>query len=99
VVSVNPIGRVKPGSIGKLLPGIETRWKKTASCCCASAVNFSGYYKDPLPPPRSCTTDGLSTGDIATLRRRRLFYITGRKKELIVASNGKKIYPARIEGR
>jgi long-chain acyl-CoA synthetase len=37
------------------------------------------------------------TGDIAEVDSEGYWYITGRKKELIVSSNGKKIFPARIE--
>src|SRR5262249_20682327 len=40
----------------------------------------------------------LATGDIARMDQEEYWYITGRKKEVIVSSNGKKIYPARIEG-
>jgi long-chain acyl-CoA synthetase len=98
VVSVNPIGRVKPGSIGKLLPGIETRLEEDGELLLRSAVNFSGYYKDPAATAAVLHDGWLSTGDIATCDDEGYYYITGRKKELIVASNGKKIYPARIEG-
>jgi len=98
VVSVNPIGRVKPGSIGKLLPGIETRIEEDGELLLRSAVNFSGYYKDPSATAAVLHDGWLSTGDIATCDEEGYYYITGRKKELIVASNGKKIYPARIEG-
>ncbi len=98
VVSVNPIGRVKPGSIGKLLPGIEVRLEEDGELLLRSAVNFSGYYKDPAATAAVLRDGWLSTGDIATCDDEGYYYITGRKKELIVASNGKKIYPARIEG-
>ena len=98
VVSVNPIGRVKPGSIGKLLPGIEVRMEEDGELLLRSAVNFSGYYKDPAATAAVLHDGWLSTGDIATCDDEGYYYITGRKKELIVASNGKKIYPARIEG-
>jgi long-chain acyl-CoA synthetase len=98
VVSVNPIGRVKPGSIGKLLPGIEVRIEEDGELLLHSAVNFSGYYKDPAATADVLHDGWLSTGDIATCDADGYYYITGRKKELIVSSNGKKIYPARIEG-
>jgi long-chain acyl-CoA synthetase len=98
VVSVNPIGRVKPGSIGRLLPGIEVRLEEDGELLLHSAVNFSGYYKDPAATAAVLHDGWLSTGDIATCDDEGYYYITGRKKELIVASNGKKIYPARIEG-
>jgi long-chain acyl-CoA synthetase len=39
----------------------------------------------------------LYTGDIAEIDAEGYVFITGRKKELIVSSNGKKIYPTRIE--
>ena len=98
VVSVNPIGRVKPGSIGKLLPGIEVRIEEDGELLLRSAVNFSGYYKDPAATAAVLHDGWISTGDIATCDAEGYYYITGRKKELIVSSNGKKIYPARIEG-
>jgi long-chain acyl-CoA synthetase len=58
---------------------------------------FSGYPHDP-DATASVLRDGwLYTGDIAEIDSDGYVYITGRKKELIVSSNGKKIYPARIE--
>ena len=61
---------------------------------------FIGYYKDEAATRSVVTEDGwFSTGDIAEIDAEGYWYITGRKKELIVSSNGKKIYPARIEKR
>jgi long-chain acyl-CoA synthetase len=98
VVSVNPYDRVKPGSIGKLLPGIEVRIEEDGELLLRSDVNFTGYYKDPAATAAVLRDGWLYTGDIATCDDEGYYYITGRKKELIVSSNGKKIYPARIEG-
>jgi long-chain acyl-CoA synthetase len=59
---------------------------------------FIGYHNDEAATRSVMTEDGwFSTGDIAEVDSDNYWYITGRKKELIVSSNGKKIYPARIE--
>ena len=58
---------------------------------------FSGYYKDPAATAAVLQDGWLHTGDLAEVDADGYIYITGRKKELIVSSNGKKVYPARIE--
>ncbi|HVP00509.1 MAG TPA: long-chain fatty acid--CoA ligase [Bryobacteraceae bacterium] len=98
VAALNPIDRPKAGSIGKLLPGVEARIEDDGELMLRSACLFSGYYKDPESTAAVLRDGWLATGDIAEVDADGYYYITGRKKELIVSSNGKKVYPARIEG-
>jgi long-chain acyl-CoA synthetase len=98
VITFNPLDRPKPGSIGKVLAGVELRLAADGELQVKTPCLFKGYYQDPVATASVMTPDGwFSTGDIAEVDGEGYWYITGRKKELIVSSNGKKIYPARIE--
>src|SRR5262249_20775528 len=97
VAALNPVDRPKPGSIGKMLPGVEARIEEDGELMLRSPCLFSGYFQDPAATTAVMSDGWLATGDIAEVDTDGYFYITGRKKELIVSSNGKKIYPARIE--
>jgi long-chain acyl-CoA synthetase len=98
VITFNPLNAAKPGSIGKVLPGIELRLAEDGELQVKTPCIFKGYYKDPVATASVIGPDGwFSTGDLAEVDEHGYWYITGRKKELIVSSNGKKIYPARIE--
>jgi long-chain acyl-CoA synthetase len=98
VLCLNPIDRPRPGSIGRALPGIELRLAEDGELQVRTPCIFKGYYRDEAATRSVLTDDGwFSTGDIAEVDADGYWYITGRKKELIVSSNGKKIYPARIE--
>jgi long-chain acyl-CoA synthetase len=98
VVCFNPLDRPKSGSIGVKLPGVELRLADDGELLVMSPSLFSGYYKDPATTAAVLRDGWLYTGDIAEFDSDNYVYITGRKKELIVSSNGKKIYPSRIEG-
>jgi long-chain acyl-CoA synthetase len=98
VLTLNPLDRPKSGSIGVALPGVELRLAEDGELLVKSATLFAGYYKDPAASAAVLRDGWLYTGDIAEFDSGSYVYITGRKKELIVSSNGKKIYPARIEG-
>jgi long-chain acyl-CoA synthetase len=98
VVSLNPLDRPKSGSIGKPLPGVEFRVADDGELLLKSPCLFSGYYNDPESTAAVLKDGWLYTGDLADVDLEGYLYITGRKKELIVSSNGKKIYPSRIEG-
>jgi len=98
IVTFNPLDRSKPGSIGKLLPGVEARLADDGELQLRSPCLFAGYYCDEAATRSVVDEEGwFSTGDIAEADAQGYWYITGRKKELIVSSNGKKIYPSRIE--
>ncbi len=98
ILCFNPIELPRAGSIGLLLPGVEARLADDGELQVRSPCLFEGYYRDEAATRSVMTADGwFSTGDIAEADRDGYWYITGRKKELIVSSNGKKIYPSRIE--
>jgi long-chain acyl-CoA synthetase len=97
VVCLNPVARPKSGSIGVRMPGVELRLGEDGELLVKSPALFSGYYNDPDATAAVLRDGWLYTGDIAEIDADGYVYITGRKKELIVSSNGKKIYPARIE--
>jgi long-chain acyl-CoA synthetase len=97
VVSLNPLDRPKPGSIGKPLPGVEVRTSDDGELLVKSPCLFSRYLNDPDTTADVLRDGWLHTGDIGHADTDGYFFITGRKKELIVSSTGKKIYPSRVE--
>lgn len=98
VVILNPLGNPRPGSIGKPLKGVEARLSEEGELLLRGEMLFSGYYNDPAATAAVLREGWLHTGDLAEIDGDGYVWITGRKKELIVSSNGKKIFPAKIEG-
>ena len=97
VVTMNPLDAPQPGSIGKALPGVEMRLADDGELLVKSPCSFSGYLQDPDTTAEVLRDGWLHTGDLASIDERGYIFITGRKKELIVSSTGKKIFPARVE--
>jgi long-chain acyl-CoA synthetase len=97
VVSLNPLDRPKPGSIGKALAGVEVTFSDENEILVKSPCLFSGYLNDPDTTAEVLREGRLHTGDLGHMDRDGYIFITGRKKELIVSSTGKKIYHSRVE--
>jgi long-chain acyl-CoA synthetase len=97
VATLNPLDRPVAGSIGKALAGVEVRLSDEPEILIKSPCLFSGYFKDPATTAEVLRDGWLHTGDLGRIDEDGYVFITGRKKELIVSSTGKKVYPARLE--
>lgn len=103
LITVNPPGNPKAGSIGMVIPSDEVEIRDTDSEgngeIVAKGPNImKGYYKNQRATEETLTSDGwLLTGDIGYFDKDGYLYITGRKKFVIVTKGGKNIFPEEIE--
>ena len=99
--------QIKPGSIGKVLDGMEVRLVDEEGDDVLSGDPgeiwvrgpnvFAGYFEDPEATARALTADGwLRTGDIAVTDGDGYLYLVDRAKDLIIVS-GFNVYPAEVE--
>ena len=87
----------KVNSVGKIVDGCEVRIVDGEIQVKSPSV-MMGYYNEPEKTAEAITEDGyLKTGDIGYVDDENFLYLTGRKKNLIVLSNGENVAPESIE--
>ncbi len=100
-IRVNTVGRAMPQTeiqIVSMVTGETLPTGDQGEVCARGYAVMKGYDGDPEGTAQIIHADGwLHTGDIAYADDEGYLFITGRKKELIVSSTGKKIYPSRVE--
>ncbi len=103
IVAVNRSLNVVPGSVGNVLDIdtvkiLEPNEDGEGEICVKGSNIMLGYYKDEEATNEAFDADGyFRTGDYGKLDENNVLYITGRKKNLIILSNGKNVYPEEIE--
>jgi long-chain acyl-CoA synthetase len=98
VASINPLDKIKIGSIGVMIPGAEAKIAEDGELLVRGGMVMRGYYKEPEKTAETIDAEGwLATGDVATVDEDGYYTIVDRKKELIITAGGKNISPANIE--
>ncbi len=100
VITINRTekGRVKLGSVGTVIEGVEVKIAPDGEILCKGPNVTPGYYKDPERTREAFDEEGwFRTGDIGYFEEGGFLMVTDRKKEIFKLSNGKFIAPQIIE--
>ena len=90
--------KVKAGTVGRALPGVELEIFPDGEVCCRGGLVFQGYLNDPEKTAEAIDEDGwLHSGDIGEIDDDGYLRIVDRKKELIITAGGKNLSPANLE--
>lgn len=99
-IAMNRVDAIRFDTVGPPMPGTTVRIADDGELLVRrSALTFNGYWNKPEDTKAAFTDDGLwlRTGDQAAIEADGSLRITGRVKELIALSTGRKIAPLPIE--
>ncbi|MGL5053708.1 MAG: AMP-binding protein, partial [Cetobacterium sp.] len=97
IITCNRPGDIIPGTVGTPLPGVKVKIAEDGEILVKGRNVMKGYYKNPEATAEAIDKDGwFHTGDLGQFDGDHL-KIVGRKKEMIVLSNGKNINPSDVE--
>jgi long-chain acyl-CoA synthetase len=106
LISTNPVGREKPGSVGLPVPGTQVRIlddtatelppKEVGEICARSPGVMQGYWHSPEETAEALRDGWLHTGDLGYLDEEGYLFIVDRKKDLIIRG-GFNVYPRDVE--
>ncbi len=98
IITTNRPTRIEFGTVGQVLRGVDVKIAEDGEIFARGPNIMKGYYKEPEATAATIDADGwLHTGDLGTLDDQGFLRITGRKKEIIVMSNGKNVAPDPVE--
>jgi long-chain acyl-CoA synthetase len=96
-ITVNRIGELKVGTVGKLIPGNAMMVAQDGELLVKGGVVFDGYWRNEKATGEAIIDGWFHTGDLASVDADGFVSITGRKKEIIVTAGGKNVAPAVLE--
>jgi len=98
-ITVNQVGALKIGSVGKPVPGNELRLGDDEELLVRGGVVFAGYWHNEEETAKVFSDGWFHTGDLGAIDGDGFLTIIGRKKEIIVTAGGKNVAPAILEDR
>ena len=85
-------------AVGKPDDHVQYKLDETGEICIKGDCVMLGYYKDPEATAEVVDADGwFHTGDLARMDEEGFYYITGRKKNLIILASGENVSPEELE--
>ena len=85
-------------AVGKPDDHVQYKLDETGEICIKGDCVMLGYYKDPEATAEIIDADGwFHTGDLARMDEEGFYYITGRKKNLIILASGENVSPEELE--
>jgi long-chain acyl-CoA synthetase len=106
LISTQPAGERRLGSVGKPVPGVEVRIEapdgsvlgagEDGEICVRGAVLMTGYWHSPEATAQTLRDGWLHTGDVGHLDDEGWLYVVDRIKDLIIRG-GFNVYPRDVE--
>ena len=85
-------------AVGKPDDHVQYKLDETGEICIKGDCVMLGYYKDPEATAEVIDADGwFHNGDLARMDEEGFYYITGRKKNLIILASGENVSPEELE--